>query len=196
MQRCQSKNIEIQEFVNFTFSALQKSGVGVKVIASGWFSPKNVSNISTFFSLQKLVKIETFLQIWEFSSAVQWILFFIREINLDELVIFLFFVIFLLSGWIFNISPVLLSWDSWICSGICSNICKKVTVSVEPCPSATFCDSLFRLHNVFMDVPYASQSTNSKWKRTCLADVQPSWPNKAWSTNQYFFDRLVLNIVW
>ena len=49
MQRYQSKNIEIQEFVNFTFSALQKNGVGVKGLASSWFSPKNVSNISTFF---------------------------------------------------------------------------------------------------------------------------------------------------
>ena len=35
MQRYQSKNIEIQEFVNFTFSALQKNGVGVKGLASG-----------------------------------------------------------------------------------------------------------------------------------------------------------------
>ena len=33
---------------------------------------------------------------------------------------------FLSSGWILNLSSVIFSWNTWLCTCVCSDICKKV----------------------------------------------------------------------
>jgi len=43
--------------------------------------------------------------------------------------IVMFDTFFLSSGWILNLSSVIFSWNTWLCTCVCSDICKKVALA-------------------------------------------------------------------